>query len=110
MKKKQQKQLLIVLLLCATGYYLLVYLPEEENKEKMGKEKQETSQKTPEELQVELERDAWDKGRIWELPAQSWADRIVKAKSTSLTGQYQKIAGLFPDGDRNDKDDNKAFE
>jgi len=27
----------------------------------------------------------------------------VKSKSASLTGQYQKMAGLFTDGDRNPK-------
>ncbi|CAG8447760.1 11331_t:CDS:10 [Racocetra fulgida] len=71
--KKQQQQLLITLLLCGVGYYFLVYLPEEENKKKTEREKRQAPQK------------------------------IVNGKKSSLLGEYQKFASLFPDGDRNEK-------
>lgn len=103
-KKKEQSKLFFLLLLIGLGYYFLVYLPDEKATAK--KEKQQaniSSNKSPEELQAELEEDAWQKGRIWELPAYSWADRIVKNKSSSLLGEYLNYASLFPDGDRNEK-------
>jgi len=102
-KKDKQKQLLLLLVLAGLLYYFLIYLPE---KEKIEQQKQQTSTdstKSSEELQTELEEDAWQKGRIWELPAQSWADKIVKSKSSSLLRVYQKHAGFFPDGDNNEK-------
>ena len=103
MKKKQQQQLMIILLVCALGYYFMIYLPGEEKKKENKQKQQAKNDKSEEELKAEQEADAWDKGRIWELETHSWADRIVKSKSASLTGQYQKMAGLFTDGDRNPK-------
>ena len=97
MKKNQQQQLTITLLLCAAGYYFLVYLPEEE-KNKVEKEK---NNKEPEKTPEELEEDAWDKGRIWDLPVNSWADREVKKFRSILVRKYQEDAMIFPDGDRN---------
>lgn len=92
-KKKQEKQLLLLVLLLGAGafYYFNVYLPEEEVRKEEEKE-QNTKSANPEE-------DAWDKGRIWELPAHNWADRIVHSKKSSLLGVYLKYASLFPNGD-----------
>lgn len=102
--KKQHQQLLITALALGLGYYFLIHLPEEEAKQQaVKKQSQQTaSQKSPEILKAEAEADAWQKGRIWELPKHSWADTIVKAKSSSLIGEYQKYASLFPDGDNRD--------
>ncbi|WNE40757.1 MAG: hypothetical protein mread185_000214 [Mycoplasmataceae bacterium] len=98
--KKQHQQLLITALALGFGYYFLIHLPEEENKKKASKAKvQTTPQKSPEALKAEAEADAWQKGRIWELPVNNWADKIVNSKKSSLLGEYQKYASLFPDGD-----------
>jgi len=101
-KSKQQQQILLVLLIGLACYYFMIYLPEEENKKKQEQESQ-ASQKSAEELQQEAEDDAWKKGRIWELETYTWADRIVKGKANSLTGQYQNLSKLFTDEDRNPK-------
>jgi hypothetical protein len=37
------------------------------------------------------------------LSINSWADRIVKSKNSSLIGEYQKFASLFPDGDKDER-------
>lgn len=81
--------------------YLFFNLPTLRKKKK--NEKQESQQSAPQKSPEELAEDAWKKGRIWELAINSWADRIVKAKSSSLISEYQKVASWFPDGDRNDK-------
>nr|CAG8613618.1 15431_t:CDS:2 [Entrophospora candida] len=74
-KKKQQQMILISILLIGLVYYFMIYLPEEEKKKSAGQ--QITSDKSPEELKED--------------------------KSSSLTSLYQKIAGLFNDGDKNPK-------
>lgn len=103
-KKKQQERLIMLLLLVVgLGYYFLLYLPREEDKKQTQQTAQNIDNRTPEEIQRELEEDAWEKGRIWELPVNNWADRIVNSKKSSLLGEYQKNASLFPDGDRNSK-------
>lgn len=101
MKKQQQKQLIVVLLLCAAGYYFLAYLPEEENKKKLEREKQQTqNSNSEEELKAEQEEDAWEKGRIWELPINSWADVEVGKMKNTLVRKYHEDASIFPSGDR----------
>ncbi|CAI2186443.1 10001_t:CDS:10 [Funneliformis geosporum] len=74
-KKKQQQQQMFLLLLLAVGaaYYFMIYLPEEEKKKKLEQQQANTNNK------------------------------IVKAKTSALIGQYQKLASLFADGDRNPK-------
>ncbi|CAI2195234.1 16054_t:CDS:2, partial [Funneliformis geosporum] len=54
-------------------YYFMVYLPDEEKKKKLEQQQTNTNNK------------------------------IVKAKTSALIGQYQKLASLFTDGDRNSK-------
>ncbi|CAI2194410.1 4960_t:CDS:2, partial [Funneliformis geosporum] len=74
-KKKQQQRQMFLLLLLAVGaaYYFMIYLPEEEKKKKLEQQQANTNNK------------------------------IVKAKTSALIGQYQKLASLFADGDRNPK-------
>lgn len=105
MKNKHQKQLLLMSLLVGAGYYFFIHLPEEEERKKAEQKlrNQQTNNKTPEQLKKEREKDAWQKGRIWELPAKNWADKIIAEKRSSLTKEYQKDASWFPDGDRNSK-------
>ena len=100
--KKQQKQILLIVLLVGLGYYFFIYLPEEENQKKKGKQ-QSSENKSEEELKTEQEENAWEKGRIWELPVNSWADRIVNGKKSSLLGEYQKFASWFPEGDKDER-------
>jgi hypothetical protein len=107
-KNKEKKNLLLLLVGAGLAYYFFVYLPEEEenNKKKQSNQHSSASQeenRSPEEIQKELEENAWEKGRIWELPVHNWADRIVKGKSSSLIGEYQKFANLFPDGDKDER-------
>ena len=85
------------------GTYFFVYLQREKEQEQKEQTNQSPPEKSSEEIEKELQKDALKKGRIWELPSNSWADRIVKGKSSSLLGEYQKYANLFPDGDRNEK-------
>lgn len=101
-RKNQQQQLLLLLLLVAgaTYYYFMVYLPEEETK---TQQQTQVPQKSSEELQQEMEEDAWDKGRIWELPVQSWADIAVNKMKSILVRKYQEDASVFPNGDRDER-------
>jgi len=105
--KKQTKNLLLLAIGGGLAYYFFIYLPEEEKKQKKQSSQQsastEAEERSLEEIQQELEDDAWEKGRIWELPEKSWADRMVKNKRSSLLGEYQKFASLFPEGDKNEK-------
>lgn len=102
-QQKQQEQILLLLLVAGVaGYYFLVYLPEEEKKKQQATQ-QPTPTKTPEELKAEEEEDAKIKGRIWDLPIHSWADREVKKIASTLIKKYQEDASIFPDGDRNSK-------
>ncbi|CAI2182455.1 11661_t:CDS:10 [Funneliformis geosporum] len=71
--KKQQQILLLFLLVAGATYYFMVYLPDEEKKKKLEQQQANTNNK------------------------------IVKAKTSALIGQYQKLASLFTDGDRNSK-------
>ena len=61
----------------------------------------QANQKTPEQLQRELEDQNFLKGAIWKLPVKSWADKEVKKISNILAGRYQEDAKSFPDGDKN---------
>jgi len=104
--KNNQKQLLLLTVGVGLVYYFMIYLPEEEKKKKQSNQYSSVSpeeNRSPEEIQKELEENAWDKGRIWDLPINSWADRIVKGKSSSLIGEYQKFASLFPEGDKDER-------
>jgi len=100
-KKKQQQQILLVLVAGLICYYFLVYLPEEEKEQ--AKNQQTTSNKSPEEQKSEQEADAWDKGRIWELPINSWADVEVGKMKSTLVRKYQEDASVFFNGDRDER-------
>jgi len=100
--KKNQKQLLLLLIGTSLAYYFLIYLLREREETKKAEEnRSQTSNKSPEELQAKLEEDAKLKGRIWDLPAHSWADKEVKKIASTLIKKYQEDASIFPDGDRN---------
>lgn len=98
---KRNNQLLSLFLLLGGAYYFFIYLPDQ--KKKTQSSQTQTPQKTPEELKREQEEDAKAKGRIWDLPIHSWADREVKKLASTLIKKYQEDAAIFPNGDRNSK-------
>ncbi|KLL04791.1 MAG: hypothetical protein MRERV_4c057 [Mycoplasmataceae bacterium RV_VA103A] len=62
----------------------------------------EEHQKTPEEIEAEITQEHFKKGRIWKLPASSWADQEVRKLANILVGRYQEDTKAFPDGDKNE--------
>jgi len=49
-----------------------------------------------------MAQEHFKKGRIWKLPAYSWADIEVRKLTNILVGRYQEDAKSFPDGDKNE--------
>ena len=99
-KKKQQQQILLIVLLIGLAYYFMIYLPEEKKK---NQSQPITSDKSLEELKEEQEKDSWDKGRIWELPVNGWADIEVNKMKSTLVRKYQEDASVFANGDRDER-------
>ena len=58
------------------------------------------NQETKEQTKERLENEAFKKGRLWELPIKSWADKEVKKMAKILVGRYQEDAKMFPQGDK----------
>jgi hypothetical protein len=47
-----------------------------------------------------VENENYRKGKIWELPIRSWADKKIKSAAGALVSEYQEEINLFPDGDK----------